>query len=64
MKSITIYYANKKLSPMHDAHFYPGGMFFLRVEVTEGDVTEALDKAKPMEGEILLNTVAMPGQTE
>ena len=53
-----LYSAKTKLSPAHQfVSCGRSGELWIRVETTNDDIDTALTKAKPMEGETVLNTV-------
>lgn len=58
MKSLILYSAQSKLSKRH--HRLPYTNVFIRSEKFNGDISEALDAAKPMDGETVLNTIPQP----
>ena len=55
IKSLILYSAHIKLTQRH--HRLPYTDVFVRSEKFDGDVSQALDAAKPMEGETVLNTI-------
>ena len=64
MKSLIFYGSPRKLSNAHKPVTItrPGTMYhqpeyYVRADLVDGDCESALDKAKPMEGETVLNTV-------
>ncbi len=74
MKSLIVYSSPTQLSPLHrfvqstriDEHGevrpLPAGehaSFYVRAEVFEGDVSDALDAANPLKGETVLNTIPL-----
>lgn len=64
-KSLILYGSPTKLTNAHKPvtvgtvppRGQPQPPYFVRAETFNGDIEVALDNAKPMEGEILLNTV-------
>lgn len=60
MKSIVLYGCHIKLSnahkPVHGTNQPP---YYVRMDTVEGDAVHALDKAKPLPGETVLNTVGL-----
>jgi len=54
-KSLILYSARNKLTRSH--HRLPYTDVFVRSEKFDGDVAQALDSAKPMKGETVLNTI-------
>jgi hypothetical protein len=66
MKSLIFYGSHEKLTRQHiqvsgrgTAGGYKQATYFIRVDTMDGDCVEALDNAKPMEGETVLNTVTI-----
>ena len=58
MKSLIIYGSQTKLTNVHKLVTGPKQpKYFVRVNQFNGDMTQALEKAKPMTGETVLNTV-------
>lgn len=64
MKSLILYGSPTKLSNAHKlvTHGAKQEEYFVRVDTFHGDVGEALMKASPMDGEIILNTVPFPDE--
>lgn len=63
MKSLIIYGSHTKLTNAHKPVIpqtpFAVGQYFVRTESFNGDYPEALEKAKPMEGETVLNSVPL-----
>lgn len=63
MKSLILYGSTTKLSKGHfkvtkaGSNRFPTVPYFVRAQVFNGDIDQALDKAKPRSGEVVLNTV-------
>ena len=61
MKTAIIYGAPTALTPQHKAVNRGATAYFVRMEVCdEEDCLRALDKARPLEGETVLNSVELP----
>jgi len=64
MKSLILYGSRKKLTNAHKPvtvtregqEIGRQPEYYVRADLFNGDIDEALDKAKPMEGELVLNT--------
>lgn len=60
IKSIVLYGCHIKLSnahkPVHGTNQPP---YYVRMKEVQGDMAHALDKAKPLPGETVLNTVEL-----
>ena len=54
-KSLILYSAHSKLTRRHTRLPYTD--VFVRVEKFDGEINKALDKAKPLPGETVLNTI-------
>lgn len=65
MPVATFYMAQTKLTPNHHRLEVGGDDVFIRVVVAppDQDLTDALDAAEPMEGEVVMNTHFV-GETE
>lgn len=59
MKALILYGSYTRLTHSHKLVTHPKNRveFYVRSELFDGGYPEALDKAKPLEGEIVLNTV-------
>ncbi len=75
MKSLILYSCPRQLTPLHRfvqaTRVDEGGTVrplqtgetrgstYIRIEIFEGDIDDALDAAKPFEGETVLNTIPL-----
>lgn len=59
MKSVILYASATGARPVY-RNEATGGAIYIRAQVIEGDVVEALNRAHPEPGEIILNSVPMP----
>lgn len=63
MRSLILYGSATKLSKGHfrvtktGNRLFPTVAYFVRAKIFNGNIDEALDKAKPRAGEVVLNTV-------
>lgn len=63
MKSLILYSALIKLSTDHHPLETPHGKpIYIRMEEVPMGIAEALDTARPLEGETVLNTIPSPNQ--
>lgn len=67
MKSLILYGSPHKLTKSHklvthqiSSKLCPVPKYYVRAKVFHGDTLTALDKAKPLPGETILNTVEFP----
>lgn len=65
MKSLVLYGSTMPLTNAHIrvTPFFQQSLYYVRVETFNGDMQEALQKAKPMLGETVLNTVEIKSET-
>lgn len=65
IQSLILYGSATKLSKAHyrvtrrGSNRFPTPFYFVRAQVFNGDVDEALEKAKPLTDEVVLNTVPL-----
>ncbi len=62
MKSLILYSSFNDSPGAYPLVINKSGVFtelFIRVEVFDGDIAEALDKAKPRQDEVVLNTIKL-----
>lgn len=61
MNTLIIYGATEKLTPAHQLVFGLQGhkQYWIRIIPTKDDIDLALDRAKPLSGETVLNTVSL-----
>lgn len=59
MKSAVFYAARTKLTRKHNQHGRQDNAVYVRMEVVNQDYPEAIEKAKPMDGETVLNSIPL-----